>query len=222
MDEYDRTVGDVFDFELTDDKENTNAQQPRKPSLSIPLVQSSQPSNIQAIPAASLAQPNLSLTSLLHNYKCADIIPDSGKIVVLDTALGVKAAFKALEENNIKSAPLWDSKVQDYIGMITVTDFIEILLHFHKEQPTINIFNELAKHQINTWRGTQQSQTSIHLPGTTFVHLRNAIFRNYTARSAARSSLVSVTAPIDSFLWFGSFLSSTTSTTITRPYLQRP
>jgi len=91
------------------------------------------------------------MSSLLSESHCYNLIPESGKIVVLDIALAVKSAFLALEENNIKSAPLWDSSAQDYVGIITVTDFIEILLHFHKV-PNINLFEELEKHQIKTWR----------------------------------------------------------------------
>jgi hypothetical protein len=92
------------------------------------------------------------ISRFLENHNCYSVIPDSGKIVVLDIALRVKSAFHALEENNIKSAPLWDSKSQDYVGIITVTDFIEILLHFHRV-PNVNLFDELEKHQIKTWRG---------------------------------------------------------------------
>ncbi len=99
------------------------------------------------------------MSEFFENYNCYNLIPESGKIVVLDIALAVKSAFLALEENNIKSAPLWDSSVQDYVGIITVTDFIEILLHFHKV-PNVNLFEELEKHQIKTWRGMNLSHIS--------------------------------------------------------------
>lgn len=71
--------------------------------------------------------------------------------MVLDIRLAVKSAFHALEENGIKSAPLWDEDRQDYCGMITVSDFIDILRHFYKD-PHSNIFQELGNHKIKTWR----------------------------------------------------------------------
>ena len=83
------------------------------------------------------------------------MIPDSGKIVVLDTGLAVKAAFRALIENHIKSAPLWDSQIGDYVGMITVTDFIAILCYFYNSRLyEINspIFVQ-EEYKIRTWRG---------------------------------------------------------------------
>lgn len=109
---------------------------------------------------ASLVEDCKSLMrEFLQSYKCDCLIPESGKIVVLDTALAVRSAFHALEENNIKSAPLWDSVERDYVGFITVSDFIEILLHFHNETPKINMFQELEKHQIKTWRGGSRATT---------------------------------------------------------------
>lgn len=59
-------------------------------------------------------------------------MPTSSKLVVLDTRLEVKKAFHALIENSLRSAPLWDNEVQDYVGLLTVSDFVSILLAYHK------------------------------------------------------------------------------------------
>lgn len=94
------------------------------------------------------------IRELFKNITCYEVIPQSGKIVVLDTGLAVKSAFQALVENDIKSAPLWDAEVQDFVGMITVTDFINILLHFHynKNPSQQYMHQELQEHKIKTWR----------------------------------------------------------------------
>lgn len=97
------------------------------------------------------------ISEFLKSHNCYELMPASSKIVVLDIGLAVKSAFQALGENRIKSAPLWDPTVEDYAGMITVSDFIEILLYFHKVKPKENIFQELEKHQIRTWRGNYAS-----------------------------------------------------------------
>jgi len=102
-------------------------------------------------------------SNFLRSHTCYDIIPASGKSVVLDIDLSVKPAFHALEENGIKSAPLWDSTLHDYVGMITVSDFIDILLHFNKEPTnTDSIFEELATHKIRTWREIQDEPPTLH------------------------------------------------------------
>jgi CBS domain-containing protein len=91
------------------------------------------------------------ILDLLESYTCYDLIPESGKIVVLDSQLSFLSALKALEENHIKSAPLWDSIEQDFVGIITVTDFIQFLVHFHR-LGSVNIFDELRKYKIKTWK----------------------------------------------------------------------
>lgn len=60
-------------------------------------------------------------TDFLKAITCYDMMPTSVKIVVFDTQLGVKKAFYALVQNGIRSAPLWDSKRQQFVGMLTIT-----------------------------------------------------------------------------------------------------
>ncbi|KAF2072304.1 hypothetical protein CYY_006382 [Polysphondylium violaceum] len=91
--------------------------------------------------------------NFLKGHACYDVIPISGKVVVLDTRLVVKSAFYALEENGIKSAPLWSSELQDFTGMITVSDFIDILLYYYHKPKSDNIFQDMGIHRIETfWR----------------------------------------------------------------------
>jgi len=65
---------------------------------------------------------------MLSKVTSFDLVPESGKLVVLDAGLSVQIAFQALRENGIKSAPLWDSELRQFIGMISFSDFVEILL----------------------------------------------------------------------------------------------
>ncbi|XP_066932425.1 5'-AMP-activated protein kinase subunit gamma-1-like [Clytia hemisphaerica] len=91
-----------------------------------------------------------SYATFLKKHSCYDIIPNSSKIVVFDTRLKVKKAFFALVHNSIRSAPLWDSNEQDFVGMLTITDFINILIRYYKS-PLEKMW-ELEEHQIETWR----------------------------------------------------------------------
>ncbi len=70
---------------------------------------------------------------LLQKVTSFDLVPESGKLVVLDVALSVQVAFQALRENGIKSAPLWDSEERQFIGMVSISDFVEILLACYQE-----------------------------------------------------------------------------------------
>jgi predicted transcriptional regulator len=69
-------------------------------------------------------------TEFLKAITCYDMMPMSVKIVVFDTQLGVKKAFYALVQNGIRSAPLWDSKRQQFVGMLTITGLLMLALHF--------------------------------------------------------------------------------------------
>jgi len=106
---------------------------------------------LEANSAEQIMRDRQQISEILQRHTCYAMIPESSKMVVLDVQLPVTSALRALEENNIRSAPLWDEDKRDLVGIITVTDFIEILLHFHK-QPELNIFEELQKHKIQTWK----------------------------------------------------------------------
>ncbi|KAI5090214.1 5'-AMP-activated protein kinase subunit gamma-1 isoform X2 [Silurus meridionalis] len=86
----------------------------------------------------------------MKKHCCYDAIPTSCKLVVFDTALQVKKAFFALVANSLRAALLWDSKLQRFVGMLTITDFINILHRYYKS-PMVQIY-ELEDHKIQTWR----------------------------------------------------------------------
>uniref|UniRef100_A0A8C2KCI1 Protein kinase, AMP-activated, gamma 2 non-catalytic subunit b n=1 Tax=Cyprinus carpio TaxID=7962 RepID=A0A8C2KCI1_CYPCA len=87
----------------------------------------------------------------MKSHKCYDLIPTSSKLVVFDTSLQVKKAFFALVANGVRAAPLWETKKQSFVGMLTITDFI-IILHRYYKSPLVQIY-ELEEHKIETWRG---------------------------------------------------------------------
>ncbi|XP_057898144.1 5'-AMP-activated protein kinase subunit gamma-1 isoform X1 [Melospiza georgiana] len=119
-------------------------------------------------------------TAFMRSHRCYDLIPTSSKLVVFDTSLQVKKAFFALVTNGVRAAPLWDSKKQSFVGeqkglggisdpwgilggwqdpphpacpppgMLTITDFINILHRYYKS-PMVQIY-ELEEHKIETWR----------------------------------------------------------------------
>ncbi|XP_071417900.1 5'-AMP-activated protein kinase subunit gamma-3 isoform X2 [Pithys albifrons albifrons] len=87
----------------------------------------------------------------LRSHCCYDAIPTSCKLVVFDISLEIKKAFVALVTNGVRAAPLWDSKTQSFVGMLTITDFINIL-HRYYRSPLVQIY-EVEEHKIETWRG---------------------------------------------------------------------
>ncbi|XP_007419876.1 5'-AMP-activated protein kinase subunit gamma-3 [Python bivittatus] len=86
----------------------------------------------------------------MRSHHCYDAIPTSSKLVVFETTLQIKKAFCALVANGVRAAPLWDSKQQCFVGMLTITDFINIL-HRYYQSPLVQIY-EIEEHKIETWR----------------------------------------------------------------------
>ncbi len=77
----------------------------------------------------------------------------------------VRKAFYALVYNGVRAAPLWDSTKQEFVGMLTITEFIHILhryvclinemkqylcRYYRSDQP--GGVKELEEHKISTWR----------------------------------------------------------------------
>jgi 5'-AMP-activated protein kinase regulatory gamma subunit len=48
-------------------------------------------------------------------------------VVVLDTNLPVRQAYHACYEQGIMAAPLWDERQQEFVGMLSAGDFIDIV-----------------------------------------------------------------------------------------------
>uniref|UniRef100_H2T2J5 Protein kinase, AMP-activated, gamma 3b non-catalytic subunit n=1 Tax=Takifugu rubripes TaxID=31033 RepID=H2T2J5_TAKRU len=88
--------------------------------------------------------------NFMKSHTCYDAIPTSSKLVIFDTTLQVKKAFFALVANGVRAAPLWDNKLKCFVGMLTITDFINILHRYYKS-PLVQIY-ELEEHKIETWR----------------------------------------------------------------------
>ncbi|XP_073074194.1 5'-AMP-activated protein kinase subunit gamma-3 isoform X2 [Manis javanica] len=86
----------------------------------------------------------------MQEHTCYDAMATSSKLVIFDTTLEIKKAFFALVANGIRAAPLWDSKKQSFVGMLTITDFI-LVLHRYYRSPLVQIY-EIEEHKIETWR----------------------------------------------------------------------
>ncbi|CAI4214810.1 unnamed protein product [Parascedosporium putredinis] len=59
-----------------------------------------------------------------------DVLPLSFRLIVLDTSLLIKKSLNILTQNNIVSAPLWDSKTSTFAGLLTSTDYINVIQYY--------------------------------------------------------------------------------------------
>ncbi|KAF2102763.1 nuclear protein SNF4 [Rhizodiscina lignyota] len=59
-----------------------------------------------------------------------DVLPLSFRLIVFDTALLVKKSLNILNQNGIVSAPLWDSKTSTFAGLLTTSDYINVIQYY--------------------------------------------------------------------------------------------
>lgn len=95
-----------------------------------------------------------SFASFLASTTCYDALPSSSKVVVFDVGVPLRLAFYALVENEVTAAPLWDSSRGEFAGMVTVTDFSQILLEYHKRGTvgSSSAAQALNKHTLASWK----------------------------------------------------------------------
>ncbi|MFH4977126.1 hypothetical protein AB6A40_003835 [Gnathostoma spinigerum] len=97
----------------------------------------------------------------MRAHSCYDLIPVSSKLVVFDTELPVRKAFFALIYNGVRAAPLWNNEKKEFVGMLTITDFIQVLSRYHKNGCTEDGIKELEEHKITTWRKVLEEDGNI-------------------------------------------------------------
>jgi len=72
------------------------------------------------------------IVSFLETQTCYTVLRNSGKVVVFDTRIPIQLAFYALVEHDMQAAPLWDPKRCQFVGILTVTDFIDVLRYYRE------------------------------------------------------------------------------------------
>ncbi|CAH8833639.1 unnamed protein product [Trichobilharzia szidati] len=85
---------------------------------------------------------------LFQHTPCYDLVPDSAKLLLLDSQLTIDKAFKALIYNGIRAAPVWNSESQSFISMLTVTDFVQ-MLNYCWNPPVISNKSDAKTMQID-------------------------------------------------------------------------
>ncbi|KAF2759157.1 CBS-domain-containing protein [Pseudovirgaria hyperparasitica] len=59
-----------------------------------------------------------------------DVLPLSYRLIILDTRLLVKKSLNILLQNAIVSAPLWDSTSSTFAGLLTTSDYINVIQYY--------------------------------------------------------------------------------------------
>ncbi|RKO92010.1 hypothetical protein BDK51DRAFT_15168, partial [Blyttiomyces helicus] len=111
----------------------------------------------------------------LKRHSCYDVLPVSYKIIVFDVSLLVKKALAALLQHGAQSAPLWDSTEQRFAGMLTVTDFINLILYYYDNTTYDTALEDIEQLQISTLRGVERKMGMLP-PRNIFVNPMQTLY----------------------------------------------
>ena len=101
---------------------------------------------------SSHAEGKAILATFLSSHTCYELLPKSAKVVVFDVDIPVRLAMFALVEHDVTAAPLWDPKEHRFVGLLTVTDFLEILRHIQYNQAFALSFANNQLFNVRAWR----------------------------------------------------------------------
>ncbi|MDI1489361.1 MAG: AMP-activated serine/threonine-protein kinase regulatory subunit [Ramalina farinacea] len=95
-----------------------------------------------------------------------DVLPLSFRLIIFDTSLMVKKSLTILIQNGIVSAPLWDSKTSTFAGLLTTSDYLNLIQYYWQNPEAVNRidqFNLSSLRDIEKAIGVQPLETiSIH------------------------------------------------------------
>ncbi|MCJ1317857.1 AMP-activated serine/threonine-protein kinase regulatory subunit [Xylographa vitiligo] len=94
-----------------------------------------------------------SIRAFLKVRTSYDVLPLSFRLIVFDTSLLVKKSLAILNQNGIVSAPLWDSKTSTFAGLLTTSDYINVIQYYclHPEE-----MSRIDQFRLNSLRAIEK------------------------------------------------------------------
>ncbi|KAF7544475.1 hypothetical protein G7Z17_g9933 [Cylindrodendrum hubeiense] len=101
-----------------------------------------------------------------------DVLPLSFRLIVLDTELLIKKSLSILIQNSIVSAPLWDSRTARFAGILTSTDFINVIQYYCQFPDEMS---KLDQFRLNSLRDIEKAIGAVPIE-TVSVHPSKPLF----------------------------------------------
>ncbi|KAI0401290.1 hypothetical protein F4802DRAFT_580777 [Xylaria palmicola] len=83
-----------------------------------------------------------------------DVLPLSFRLIILDNELLIKKSLNILIQNGIVSAPLWDSHRSKFAGLLTATDYINLIQYYSQFPDQID---SLDKFRLSSLRDIERA-----------------------------------------------------------------
>ncbi|RDW94797.1 putative nuclear protein SNF4 [Coleophoma crateriformis] len=79
-----------------------------------------------------------SIRDFLRVRTSYDVLPLSFRLIILNTELLVKKSLNILLQNGIVSAPLWDSQTSTFAGLLTTSDYINVIQYYFQNPDALS------------------------------------------------------------------------------------
>ncbi|RMZ70384.1 nuclear SNF4 [Pyrenophora seminiperda CCB06] len=122
-----------------------------KDLLRAPIPPSEQPRQLSAIDREQLDGLR-TIRAFLKARTSYDVLPISYRLIVFDTALLVKKSLNILNQN--VSAPLWDSKSSTFAGLLTTSDYINVIQYYWQNPDALT---KVDQFRLNSLRDIERS-----------------------------------------------------------------
>ncbi|KAI9814278.1 MAG: AMP-activated serine/threonine-protein kinase regulatory subunit [Phylliscum demangeonii] len=120
-----------------------------------------------------------------------DVLPLSYRLITLDTSLLVKKSLNTLIQNGIVSAPLWDSNSSTFAGLLTTSDYINVIQYYWQNP---DAFKQIDRFRLSSLREIEKAIGVLPLE-TVSVHPHKPLYeacRRMLVSRARRIPLVDV------------------------------
>jgi hypothetical protein len=75
----------------------------------------------------------LAVSNFLKTHTCFEMVPNSGKVVVLESQISLLDALSAMSENELFSATVWDATKRDFVGLMSPLQLLLTVVHYRNE-----------------------------------------------------------------------------------------
>lgn len=75
----------------------------------------------------------LAVSNFLKTHTCFEMVPNSGKVVILESQISLLDALSAMSENELFSATVWDATKRDFVGLMSPLQLLLTVVHYRNE-----------------------------------------------------------------------------------------
>jgi len=86
-----------------------------------------------------------------RSHTAYDMLPESGKVLLLDGSISAYSALKVMHANQQQAVPVWDGRGDRYLGMVTTSDMLELVLVCSKSDACSSLADAMRAINLEMW-----------------------------------------------------------------------